>query len=55
MSAYLIAFTGLIYLWVCLEQFFKYHNNAMAVVYFGYALANVGLYYLAVKSQTSVG
>jgi sorbitol-specific phosphotransferase system component IIC len=49
MSGFLIAITGLIYLYVCLEQYFKYGNIAMAVVYFGYALANVGLYYLAVK------
>lgn len=47
MSGWLIAVTGLIYLWVCLEQYFKYDNLAMAIVYFGYAFANVGLYYLA--------
>lgn len=47
MSAWLVALTGLIYLYICVEQVLK-GNFPMGVVYFGYALANVGLY-LAVK------
>ena len=46
MSAWLIALTGLIYLYVSIEQCYL-GWYAMAVVYFGYALANVGLYHLA--------
>jgi hypothetical protein len=46
MSAWLIAFVGVIYLVVCLHQIHD-DNYPMAVVYFGYALANVGLYFLA--------
>lgn len=47
MSAGLIAVTGLIYFGIFLEQAFKYQNVNMSLVYFGYALANVGLYYMA--------
>jgi len=43
MSTWLVALTGLIYLWIAVEQFIK-KDYAMAIVYFGYALANVGLY-----------
>lgn len=46
MSAWLIALTGLIYAAVALEQALK-GNWAMAIVYVGYAFANVGLYVLA--------
>jgi len=55
MSGYLIAITGLIYLGVSLEQFLKYHNIAMGIVYFGYAFSNVGLYYMAVRSASTLG
>ena len=46
MSAWLIGLTGLIYLGVAVDQYVK-GAGAMAVVYFGYALANVGMYALA--------
>lgn len=48
MSAWLIAFTGLVYLYVALEQGFK-GNTGMMIAYTGYAFANVGLYMLASK------
>ena len=48
MSAWLIAFTGIIYLYVALEQGWK-GNNGMLIAYIGYAFANVGLYMLASK------
>ena len=43
MSTWLVALTGVIYLYVAAEMFWK-GQAAMAVVYFGYALANAGLY-----------
>ncbi len=46
MSAWLIALTGLIYLYVALEQALAGHH-AMAAVYAGYSFSNVGLYILA--------
>jgi len=46
MSAWLIALTGLIYLYVSGEQLLLGHYS-MSIVYFGYAFANVGLYVLA--------
>lgn len=46
MSAGLIALCGVIYLAVFIDQLSR-GNLAMAAVYFGYAFANVGLYYLA--------
>jgi low temperature requirement protein LtrA len=48
MSAWLIILTGLIYLYISLEQALK-GNLPMAVVYSGYAFSNVGLYILASK------
>lgn len=47
MSVPLVAITGLIYLYVAIEQTYK-GNMPMAVTYFAYALANVGLMF-AVK------
>ncbi len=48
MSGNLILFTGLIYLYVALEQ--GYHGNyGMLIAYLGYAFANIGLYMLASK------
>jgi hypothetical protein len=47
MSKNLVALTGLIYLYIALEQGFK-REWPMSMVYLGYAFANVGLY-LAVK------
>ena len=43
MSQWLVAATGIAYLYVAIEQLVK-GNTPMAIVYFGYALANVGLY-----------
>lgn len=46
MSSWLIVVTGLIYLYISIEQGFK-GNMGMAICYFGYALGNVGLFLLA--------
>jgi hypothetical protein len=46
MSSWLIVVTGLIYLYISIEQGFK-GNTGMAICYFGYALGNVGLYMMA--------
>ena len=48
MSAWLIALTGVIYLYVAIEQGLK-GNYGMLIAYVGYAFANVGLYMLASK------
>lgn len=45
MSGPLIAITGLIYAIISADQFCK-GNPGMGVAYFGYAVANVGLYLL---------
>lgn len=42
MSSPLILFVGCIYLWVALDQYCK-GSPGMAIAWFGYALANVGL------------
>lgn len=47
MSGPLIILTGLIYAWIAVDQL-RHANPSMAIVYAGYALANVGLY-MAVK------
>ena len=49
MSAWLIAVTGIIDLYVGLEQWLKFSNIPMLVTYIGYAFANIGLYMLASK------
>lgn len=46
MSHWLIAFTGLAYAYVAIEQGMR-GNSAMAVVYAGYAFSNVGLWVMA--------
>ena len=46
MSGPLIALTGLIYLYVSVDQF-RRGNAGMGVAYLGYAFSNVGLYVLA--------
>lgn len=46
MSGPLIAITGLIYLYVAVDQF-RRANTGMAIAYLGYAFSNVGLYLLA--------
>ena len=48
MSGWLIVLTGLIYLYVSLEQIYK-GNAGMGIDYFGYAFSNIGLYLLASK------
>ena len=48
MSGWLIGLTGLIYLYVAVEQGYK-GNIGMLITYVGYAFANVGLYLLASK------
>lgn len=48
MSAWLIALTGLIYLWVAMEQLAQ-GDRWLFIVYLGYAFANIGLYKLAEK------
>jgi hypothetical protein len=45
-STWLIALTGLIYLWVAVEQLWIGHHY-MGIVYAGYAFSNVGLYFMA--------
>lgn len=49
MSSNLIIITGLIYLWIAIEQFTK-GSAGMSITYFGYALGNVGLYILEKKA-----
>lgn len=46
MSGNLLIVTGLIYVYVCLEQYFFKHNFGAACMYAGYAFANYGAYYL---------
>lgn len=46
MSGPLIALTGVIYLYVALDQFWR-GNPAMGIAYLGYSFSNVGLYLLA--------
>jgi hypothetical protein len=48
MSGWLIVLTGLIYLYVSIEQIWK-GNAGMGIAYFGYAFSNIGLYLLASK------
>ena len=48
MSSWLILLTGLIYLYIAVEQGIK-GNYGMLIAYLGYAFANVGLYMLATK------
>ena len=45
MSGWLIALTGAIYAAVSVEQFMK-NNAAMGICYLGYAVSNVGIYFL---------
>ena len=48
MSAWLIGLTGLVYLYVAIEQGHR-GNIGMLIAYTGYAFANIGLYMLATK------
>ena len=42
MSTGLVILVSIIYLYVCVEQYFS-GNTPMAIVYFGYTVANIGL------------
>jgi hypothetical protein len=42
MSTTLVILVSIIYLYVCIEQYFS-GNTPMAIVYFGYTVANIGL------------
>lgn len=46
MSAWLIAFVGLIYAGIGVMQFSK-GNLSLGIVFTGYAFSNIGLYFLA--------
>lgn len=46
MSQFLIVITGLIYLGVAIDQYFK-GGIGQAVMFFGYAIGNVGIYLTA--------
>ena len=46
MSGSLIILTGLIYLWVSVDQFMR-GNTGLGVAYLGYSFSNIGLYLLA--------
>jgi uncharacterized protein YbjT (DUF2867 family) len=46
MSSWLIALTGVIYLYVSAELYYE-GKTGLAIAYFGYAFANVGLYIAA--------
>lgn len=48
MSANLIILTGLIYVYICAEQFFK-GDTGLDCMYAGYAFANFGAYLIATK------
>lgn len=49
MSDWLIALTGIIYLVISVDLYFK-GKTGLAIAYFGYAFANIGLYMEATKS-----
>jgi tellurite resistance protein TehA-like permease len=46
MSGWLIALVGFIYAAISIEQFMK-HNPGMGIIFFGYALANAGMWWIA--------
>ncbi|HEY8837386.1 MAG TPA: hypothetical protein VIO16_06850 [Dehalococcoidia bacterium] len=50
MSAWLIGLVTFIYLWVTVNEYLA-GNTPMAIVYFGYSIANVGLIILAIKGS----
>ena len=47
MSGWLIAFVGLVYFTVAIDQLIRRDNIPMAVIFAGYAFSNIGLYALA--------
>lgn len=46
MSPWLVALTGVIYFGVCLENIYL-GKWSIAIMYFGYAFANIGLYIIS--------
>jgi hypothetical protein len=48
MSSNLIIITGLIYIYICVEQAIK-GDSGLACMYAGYAFANYGAYLIATK------
>lgn len=48
MSAWMIVVTGLMYLYIGIEQGIK-SNFALSIMYGAYAVANIGLYMMANK------
>lgn len=46
MSGHLIILTGFLYLWTCIDLYFQ-NKLGLSIAYFGYALANIGLYIVA--------
>ena len=49
MSANLIVISGMLYLYVALEQWYCHKNIGMLITYLGYSFSNIGLYILASK------
>lgn len=47
MSKPLIIVTGLIYAYVAAEQFLRFGNVGAAIMFSGYAVANIGVYQTA--------
>jgi TM2 domain-containing membrane protein YozV len=45
MSPALVAFVGVIYGYIAVEQFYL-ENPGMGICYFGYAVANIGMWFL---------
>lgn len=48
MSPWLIVVCGLIYLYISIEQMIK-GNFGVGIMYFGYAVGNVGIYMVATQ------
>lgn len=50
-SAILIALVGLIYFAVAVDQFCLHHNFWAGIVWFGYAVAQIGLWHLTIYGK----
>lgn len=50
-SAVLIALVGFIYLTVAIDQFCLQHNFWAGTVWFGYAVAQIGLWHLTIYGK----
>lgn len=53
MSPWLIIITGLIYVYIAIEQAYR-GNIPIGVMYFGYALGNAGSYLLVKSGEINV-